>query len=69
MEVTRTVPVVTWAVSDPVSQGLSTSIARPDRNVTGILWADTGFHALRLQLLKEASANFRRLRAALYART
>jgi len=33
---TRTIPIVTVAVSDPVATGLVTSLARPDGNITGL---------------------------------
>jgi putative tryptophan/tyrosine transport system substrate-binding protein len=33
---TRTIPIITVVVSDPVATGLVTSLARPDGNITGL---------------------------------
>src|SRR5206468_12378016 len=35
-QATRTLPIVFFSVSDPVSSGLVTSLARPGGNVTGL---------------------------------
>jgi putative ABC transport system substrate-binding protein len=54
-QVTRTIPIVLAASTDPVQEGLAASLARPGGNVTGL----TGFlgpaiAGKRLALLKEA---------------
>jgi putative tryptophan/tyrosine transport system substrate-binding protein len=54
LRATRTVPVVMANSSDPASQGLVASLARPGGNITGFS-GNTGpdFEAKRLQLLTE----------------
>jgi putative tryptophan/tyrosine transport system substrate-binding protein len=56
------VPAVVPAVSDPISFGLTSGLARPDKNVTGFA-SDGGvdIYGLRLQLLKEAVPHARRI--------
>ena len=52
---TRTIPIVTVAVSDPIAIGLVMSLARPEGNITGltvITGAEIG--AKLLELLKES---------------
>lgn len=51
---TRTVPIVMYALGDPVATGLVASLARPGGNVTGTTTMSTGTAAKRLSLLKEA---------------
>jgi putative ABC transport system substrate-binding protein len=52
---TSTIPVVMVAVIDPVSNGLVTSLARPEANVTGLTFEVTREQAGKnLELLKEA---------------
>ena len=54
MAATPTIPIVA-IVSDPVTGGLVSSLARPDRNLTGVsINAGTEIYAKRLQILKEA---------------
>ncbi len=48
---TRTIPVVTVYVSDPVARGFTTSLARPGRNVTGFTIG--GLWEKRLDLLRQ----------------
>jgi putative ABC transport system substrate-binding protein len=51
---THTIPIVAWA-SDPVVNGIISSLARPGGNVTGVrVAAGSEFAAKRLQLLIEA---------------
>jgi putative ABC transport system substrate-binding protein len=53
-DATRTIPIVFWNVSDPVTAGLVADLSRPGGNLTGL--ADVpggGIYAKRLQLLKE----------------
>ena len=50
---TTTIPIVA-IVSDPIAGGLSSSLARPDANLTGVsVDAGPGIAAKRLQILKE----------------
>lgn len=51
---TRTVPIVTIPLGDPVGTGLAASLARPGGNVTGLTFMAAGIAAKRLELLKEA---------------
>src|SRR5262249_38786763 len=36
LQVTRTIPIVTWGAGDLVAMGLAVSLARPGGNVTGV---------------------------------
>ena len=59
---TTTIPVVFFAVADPVGTGLVTSLARPGGNVTGVSQATAeGLPGKRLELLKEAAPTVSRL--------
>jgi putative ABC transport system substrate-binding protein len=52
---TSSIPIVA-NIDDPVGLGLTTTLARPSRNITGITDApDLSIHSKRLQLLKEAT--------------
>lgn len=57
---TRTIPIVMFA-DDPVALGLSSSLARPDRNVTGVVNLVVELHAKRMELLIEAVPSARRI--------
>lgn len=50
---TRTIPIVMMVVGDPITLGLSSSISRPDRNVTGFTVSNPSIAAKRLELLRE----------------
>lgn len=52
-EATRAIPVVFAISGDPVTAGLVNSLARPDRNVTGITTLSAGLAGKRLQLIAE----------------
>ena len=63
---TDTIPIVAM-VDDPDSVGLTGSLARPDRNITGITDnAGAAIHGKRLQLLKEAAPKCERVVAIDY---
>jgi putative ABC transport system substrate-binding protein len=53
---TTTIPIVFWAVSFPVEQGLIDSYARPGRNVTGVAWnAGASMFAKLLEIVRRFS--------------
>ena len=55
MEATRVIPIVIAGAADPVAEGLVTSLAHPDGNVTGLaVLAGREVEGKRLELLKEA---------------
>src|SRR5499425_3337526 len=60
-QATATIPIVMIGVGDPVRAGLVASLARPGGNITGntVLSPDLG--PKRLQILREAIANVRRV--------
>jgi putative tryptophan/tyrosine transport system substrate-binding protein len=60
-EATATIPIVMIGVGDPVRVGLVESLARPGGNITGntVLSPDLG--PKRLQILREAMGNVRRV--------
>lgn len=57
-QATSSIPIVMFAVSDPVGMGFVASLARPGGNITGVTSAiPEGFMAKSLQLIKEALPN------------
>lgn len=52
-EVTRTIPIVLTASTDPVAHGLVPSLARPGGNITGVSSSLTEVSAKRVELVKE----------------
>jgi putative ABC transport system substrate-binding protein len=50
----RTIPIVFTAVSDPIGAGLVASLARPETNMTGLMYMGIELNPKRLELLKEA---------------
>ncbi len=50
---TRTIPIVMMFVSEPVANGLISSLAKPGGNVTGLSIIQTQLDVKRLELLKE----------------
>ncbi len=50
---TRTVPIVFIGVSEPVAQGIVTSLARPGGNITGFTNLEPTFGEKLIELLKE----------------
>jgi putative ABC transport system substrate-binding protein len=53
-QATTTIPIVGVGLSDPVGQGLVTSLVRPGANVTGLASLLPELAAKRLELLREA---------------
>ena len=60
-QATSTIPIVVTAVGDPVGSGLVTSLARPRGNVTGLSIVSPDTASKRLELLREAVPDLRRL--------
>jgi putative ABC transport system substrate-binding protein len=58
---TKSVPIVFYAGTDPVSVGLVASFRRPGGRLTGIHGQFTGVTAKRLELLKEMVPRLRRI--------
>jgi putative ABC transport system substrate-binding protein len=56
---TDTIPIV-GMIEDPVALGLTATLSRPSRNVTGIT-GDLSMHSKRLQLLKEIAPRVNRV--------
>ena len=52
-QATKTIPIVFAVVSDPVTSGLVTSLARPGGNVTGLSVLEPELVGKRLELLKQ----------------
>ena len=53
-KLTRTIPIVFWAVGQPVEVGLITNLARPGANITGISFdVSAEFNAKQLQLMRD----------------
>ena len=61
LKVSRTVPIVFAAVTDPVGLGIVQDLARPGGNATGFLTSEFGFGAKLLELLKEIAPGIRRV--------
>ena len=51
---TSTIPIVMYAVGDPVTAGFVASLGRPGGNITGVALNNLDVAAKRLQILKEA---------------
>src|SRR6516165_6960714 len=51
---TRTLPIVMIAIDyDPLARGYVTSLARPSRNITGVVFQQVELAAKRIQLIKD----------------
>jgi putative ABC transport system substrate-binding protein len=60
-KVTRTIPIVFAAATDPVGFGIVQSLAHPGGNATGFLSAEFGFGTKWLELLKEVAPAIRKV--------
>jgi putative ABC transport system substrate-binding protein len=58
---TRTIPIVFVVSSDPVSDGLVESLARPGGNITGVTTIASVLAGKRLELLRETVPNLHRV--------
>ena len=58
---TKTIPIVFMVSSDPISDGLIDSLARPGGNLTGVTTIASVLAGKRLELLKETVANLSRV--------
>jgi len=68
-ELTQRIPIVFIGGADPIQVGLVKSLARPEGNITGIArYRDTEIYGKRLEVLKEAVPNLRRVTALYNAR-
>ena len=65
--VTSEIPIVMTRVADPVKTGLVTSLSRPGGNVTGLSFIPDALSGKRLELLKEALPEARRVAALWYS--
>jgi putative ABC transport system substrate-binding protein len=62
-EINPRLPIVLPAMGDPIAQGISRSLARPDNNMTGSSVFATELAFKRLELLKESLPGIRRVAA------
>ena len=58
---TKAIPVVVTGAGDPVATGLVDGLARPGGNLTGVTELSTDLSAKRLEILKDAVPNLRRI--------
>jgi ABC-type uncharacterized transport system substrate-binding protein len=65
-EATRTIPIVTLHVNDPVGSGLVASLARPGGNVTGLTIMAPDLAGKQLELLKEVVPKVSRVAVLLH---
>jgi putative ABC transport system substrate-binding protein len=61
LQVTRTVPIVFVAVTDPVAAGVVDSVSRPGGNATGFMNFEYGVGAKWLELLKQIAPHVTRV--------
>jgi putative ABC transport system substrate-binding protein len=58
---TQTIPIVITVMGDPIAGGLTTSMARPTRNVTGFTLSSPSLSTKRLDLLHELIPALRKI--------
>jgi putative tryptophan/tyrosine transport system substrate-binding protein len=58
---TRDIPIVITVMADPIASGLSSSMSRPTRNVTGFTISSLTLSSKRLELLHELIPDLRRV--------
>ena len=58
---TTTVPIVCLDMFDPVAEGVTSTLARPGGNVTGVSWQSVETGAKRLELAKETLPDLERV--------
>lgn len=68
-ESTQQIPIVFIGGADPIQAGLAKSMARPERNITGIArYRDVEIYGKRLEVFKEALPKLRRVTVPYNAR-
>ena len=60
-EATHDIPIVMTVVGDPIALGLTSSISRPDRNVTGFTISSLSLAAKRLEILHDIVPSLRKV--------
>jgi putative ABC transport system substrate-binding protein len=58
---TKTIPIVTAAVTDPLGTGLIASLARPGGNLTGVTSGGAALSGKTIELLKELTPGIKRI--------
>jgi putative ABC transport system substrate-binding protein len=58
---TKTIPIVCGDFFDPIAEGITTSLARPDGNVTGVSWQSAETALKRVQLAQELKPRAQRI--------
>ena len=58
---TSEIPIVITVMGDPIAIGLTNSLSRPSRNVTGFTQSTSTLSAKRLELLREVIPNLRKV--------
>jgi putative tryptophan/tyrosine transport system substrate-binding protein len=60
-QATTKIPIVGADFYDPIAQGITSSMARPDRNITGVSWQSVDSAVKRLQMAQELIPGLRRV--------
>jgi len=58
---TTTMPIIMASIGDPVASGLLTNLSRPGGNITGLSFFTSEIGSKRLELMKEAMPDIRRV--------